>query len=249
MSSQTSTGLTGLPEAVQVSLNEFAESAKKALGPDVVSIVLFGSAAEGRLRATSDVNLMLVLSVFDPVKMDALRESLEQARAVIKLAVMFILKSEMAPASAAFAVKFADIQRRRRVLFGADPFIDLQVSRQASIDRLKQTLFNGVLRLRAAYVYGGSREEQLSYTIADFTGPLRACAASILELEGQPAPHPKEALEKLASMVSFKEGAEVLTHASETRERRFLPRGTAGATLLKLIELAQLMQKRVDTLR
>ena len=40
-----------LPQDVAAILADFVESAKWALGADLVSLVLFGSAAEGRLRA------------------------------------------------------------------------------------------------------------------------------------------------------------------------------------------------------
>ncbi len=45
-------------------LDAVVDAARRAFGDDLRSIVLFGSAAEGRLRATSDVNLMLVLRRF-----------------------------------------------------------------------------------------------------------------------------------------------------------------------------------------
>lgn len=51
--------LNDLPANVQRCLTDFINTAKVACGENLVYIVLFGSAAEGRLRATSNVNLML----------------------------------------------------------------------------------------------------------------------------------------------------------------------------------------------
>ena len=45
-----------LPPQVEQSVNRFVKVARAAFGADLVSIVMYGSAAEGRLRATSDVN-------------------------------------------------------------------------------------------------------------------------------------------------------------------------------------------------
>ena len=42
-----------LPEAVRTALSEFTAAAQQAFADDLLSVVLFGSAAEGRLRATS----------------------------------------------------------------------------------------------------------------------------------------------------------------------------------------------------
>ena len=66
---------SALPQDVSQALDSFVASAKEAFGEDLVSLVLFGSAAEGRMRATSDVNLMIVLARFDPVKADRVRLS------------------------------------------------------------------------------------------------------------------------------------------------------------------------------
>jgi hypothetical protein len=48
--------LANLPPRVQEVLRDFVEAARGAFGPDLRAVVLYGSAAEGRLRATSDVN-------------------------------------------------------------------------------------------------------------------------------------------------------------------------------------------------
>src|SRR5262245_36939851 len=107
-----------LPGDVARVLADVVEAAREAFADDLVSVVLYGSAAEGALRPTSDVNLILVLHAFDRVKADRFRGSLQVARAAIQLAPMFLLRDEIDGAACDFAQKFADIQRRRRVLFG-----------------------------------------------------------------------------------------------------------------------------------
>jgi hypothetical protein len=72
---------------------------------------------------------------------------------------MFLLATEVPAAMEAFAAKFADVLRRRRVLFGDDPFAGRTIPRAAEIARLRQVLLNLILRLRAAYVSDGDREE------------------------------------------------------------------------------------------
>jgi predicted nucleotidyltransferase len=180
-----------LPRNVASVLTEFINAAKEAFGSDLRSVVLYGSGAEGKLRPTSDVNLVLVLAAFTQPQADQLREPLRLAQAAINLRTMFLLQSELRPATEAFAVKFADIARRRRVLYGEDPFASVAVSRDDAIFRLKQTLLNLTLRMRGAYVARSLREEQLGAVIADVAGPLRSCASTLLELEGAPASSPK----------------------------------------------------------
>ena len=136
--SSASTG--NLPATVERVLGDFLEAVKASFGQDLRSAVLYGSAAEGRLRATSDVNLVLVLERFEPAAADRLREPLRVAQAAARLSPMFLLASEVQDAAEAFAGKFSDILRRRRVLFGPDPFSSLAIPRAAALVRLRQVL-------------------------------------------------------------------------------------------------------------
>lgn len=60
-------------------LAELVQAASAALGSDLRSALLFGSAAEGRLRANSDVNVLILLKYLDAQRIDALREPLRLA--------------------------------------------------------------------------------------------------------------------------------------------------------------------------
>jgi hypothetical protein len=240
-----------LPANVRRVLTEFVASAREVFGDDLRAAVLYGSAAEGKLRATSDVNLLLVLSRFDRAKADQLREPLRVAHAAIQLTAMFLLEAEVPAAMQAFAVKFADIARRRIILYGTDPFVGVSASRSASIIRLKQTLLNLTLRWREAYVSRSLREEQLMATIADAAGPLRSCAVALLELEGKSAESPREALERVAASLATTSSAEwmdALSSLSQARQEGALPPGASGAVLFRLIELAEAMRARAEAL-
>lgn len=63
----------GLPANVCQVLSSFLASAQRSLADDLLSAVLFGSAAEGALRKSSDVNLILILRRYD----SALTQQLE----------------------------------------------------------------------------------------------------------------------------------------------------------------------------
>jgi predicted nucleotidyltransferase len=241
--------ITTLMPNVDRALTEFVGEARRAFDTDLRAVVLYGSGAEGKLRVTSDVNVLLVLSAFEQNKADQLREPLRLAQAAIRLRTMFLLEPELQPAIAAFAVKFADIIRRRRVLYGDDPFAGLSISRGDAIVRLKQTLLNLTLRLREAYIARSLREEQLVAMIADMAGPLRSCAAALLELEGGLTASPKEALHQVAaSLPDGAKRAEEISRISEARQKQTLAPGVAAPTLFHLIELARLMWTRAAAL-
>jgi predicted nucleotidyltransferase len=233
-----------LPEVVERVLQDFAAATQVAFGPDLIAIVVYGSAAEGRLRPTSDVNAIVVLSGFDPARADRLREPLRTAHAAIGLDAMLLLEGEIPAAVEAFAVKFADIAHRRRLLYGRDPFEGLRPSRAAEIARLEQVLLNLTLRLRERYVMQSLRDEQAARVVADASGPLRACAAALLELRGVPADSPKAALERLAAELPGADFRDVVRQLSAAREQTLAP-GAAAPLLLRMIELTRALRAQL----
>lgn len=238
-----------LPQDVASVLTDVVAAAREAFADDLVSVVLYGSAAEGSLRPTSDVNLIVVLRAFDRARGDRFRGPLQVARAAIQLTVMFLVADEIDGAARAFAQKFADIRRRHRVLHGDDPFSALTIPRPALVARLDQVLLNLTLRLRAFYLERGRFEEQLAGLIAQMSGPIRTCAASLLDLEGRPAPSPKVALERFVESLGAPGWESVLPALSQARETRSLPPGVAGDVVMRLIDLTGRMRERALELR
>lgn len=241
--------LADLPSPVRAALLGFTMAAVEACGRDLASVILFGSAAEGRLRQTSDVNMLVVLKTFQPSRIDGLREAFRMAHAAVKLNVMFLLEEELGDATEAFAVKFSDILHRYRVLWGLDPLQGLEVSREAALARLRQSLLNLVLRMRERYALVSLREEQLTAVIAEMAGPLRGCAATIAQLEGASETRPKEALIALAIRLPGGPWTKALEDMSQAREDRDLPTGRASECFVELMNLAGALRARAQALR
>jgi predicted nucleotidyltransferase len=235
-----------LPDRVRSTLEEFIAATVAASADNLKSAVLFGSAAEGQLRATSDVNLILVFGQVHLDELDRLRPRLSLAHAAIGLEVMFLEESEIDVAAQAFAVKFTDVLARHRVLYGADVFAGLEISREATLVRLRQVLANLILRLRERYALGGMHEERLAMVIADASGPIRACASAILSLEGERLGSPKEALRVLAARLPGEDRSELLAHISAARGEGGLEPAAAVATIAGLLELLGAMYRHVS---
>jgi predicted nucleotidyltransferase len=230
--------LDGLPSNVSSALLTFLAAARDALSGDLVSAVLFGSAAEGRLGPASDVNLLLVLHTFSPAKIVQLRDAFLAAEAAIKLRAMFVLEDELRSAAELFAQKFADILRRHRVVFGQDVLQPLKIPREAEVFRLRQILLNLVVRLRDSCIGRAHRPEQVRFILADVLGPLRAACGTLLELEGAPTTDSNAALAAVAASLNSETSSVaarlVAIHDSTTMD--------TGASELMFQALAFVMQ-------
>jgi predicted nucleotidyltransferase len=223
-----------LPVAVRGVLTEFIDALVTVAGPALESVLLFGSAAEGRLRPTSDLNVLVMAASIDAAQLNALREPLRCGRAAAGLTVMFLEDAEFADACECFAMKFGDIKARHRVLYGRDPFTAFEIPRAAAIRRLQQVLLNLKLRLRERYALDGDQNDRLAASLADITGPVRVSAAALLALrDGQERP-PKTALEEFCSDARW---TSCLAGLSAVHRGEVLPADTARALVGDVLAL------------
>jgi predicted nucleotidyltransferase len=216
--------LEDLPRPAAQVLEELVTALVATAADQLDSVILFGSGAEGRLRATSDLNLLVIAGGLTLEKLDALRQAFLTGRSAAGLTVMFVEKTELPRAMEAFAVKFTDIKARHRVLYGSSPLESVEITREATIRRVRQVLLNLTLRLREQYVIDGEHEERLARIVADVTGPVRACAATLIALKAGRTLAPKAALEELVAGDGWEE---CLAGISTVHRGEHLP---AGAT-------------------
>jgi predicted nucleotidyltransferase len=226
-------------------IKAFVAAARRVFGDDLASITLFGSAAEARLRSTSDINMIVVLTRVELDRLAAIGEAYRLAHAAVRLSVMFIRESEIASTQEAFAVKFADIAARHETIYGRDPFAGLTVSRDALVWRTRQVLINLLLRLRERYALSSAYDDQLGLAAADAVGPLRAAAAALVSLERGETVPPREALQQFA--VAGGQTAALAAIAS-IRETGSVPAVGGAATLEAAITLASLLHERAERL-
>jgi hypothetical protein len=92
------------------------------------------------------------------------------------------------------------------------------------------------------------REEQLERVIADAAPPLRASAASLLQLEGNPAPSPKKALERLVAGLNDPALSEVLAAMTRVRGGERLEPGKAAVIHIELMRLTEKLRERLEHL-
>ncbi|MBL8020914.1 MAG: nucleotidyltransferase domain-containing protein [Leptospirales bacterium] len=236
-----SQNLSDLPPEVQATLADLLPRLLSAL-PGITTIALFGSAAEGRMRRASDVNLIVVADDF--------KQGFEKVHGELSLAhaaqvrIMFVSSRELQGAAELFAVKFQDIKRRHRLLFGTDPFKDLTLKQDAIRFRLRQTLLNLILRQRGLFAMNGNKADRMTRVIAELAGPLRGIAAAFLSLQGKDL-NPREALVAVAA--SMNAGAAV-EQISVAREKLGLDLKTAVHTHTQLVDLCEALLAKVESL-
>ncbi|HRY29990.1 MAG TPA: nucleotidyltransferase domain-containing protein [Elusimicrobiota bacterium] len=130
-----------------------AQELKNIYGDNLVSVVLFGSAATGEhVDKKSDYNVLVLLTRAD---LAALRLFAAPARRWVKDGnplPLFFDERHLRRSLDAFPIEFADIRDGRRVLHGADVFVNIPINEELLRLELENELKGKLLQLKQRYL-------------------------------------------------------------------------------------------------
>lgn len=214
--------LSLIPEQ-RKSFETFIQTLETSLGSHLRSLVLFGSAAENRLRFHSDINMLAILNSLEGANLEPVRSAYPLAKAELRAQLTIVLVTELPLAAQVFPIKYLDIKSRYKILLGEDLILPLAISSENLTQAIKQSLLNLSLRLREKWLAASHKDDLLLRGIAEAAGSLRAVANAILHLRGTSAPTPREALEILLKASGDPEFSSLSGALSAARERQELP--------------------------
>lgn len=139
-----------MPESQnQAKLDQLVDKLRKALGQDLVSVVLYGSAASGDHHAKfSDYNVLCVLRRITPAQLAASETVFRWWREEGNPAPLLLTEQEVRESTDCFAIEFHDIQAHHRILYGADVVSMLEIDNCFYRAQVEHDLRAKLLRLR-----------------------------------------------------------------------------------------------------
>ena len=137
---------------MQQYLDEFVESLKKSLGENLISVVLYGSAAKGEhIPKRSDVNVMVLLKEVSLSCIDSIEASVHRARKKASILPVFWSVKELQDSADVFPIEFQDITENNRVLYGADLLKGIAIDPRNLAHQLEFELRSKLLSLRSEW--------------------------------------------------------------------------------------------------
>jgi hypothetical protein len=183
-------------------LETLAAGLEKALGQDLVSLVLYGSAARGHFSPDrSDVNLLLILRDASPARLRTIGPSVH---AWVKLGhpPPLVFSDEGWRASTdVFPLEIEDMRQAHRVVRGQDPFAGLETSPADLRQELEREALGKLLQLRAEYVASGPHPRALGALLVNSAATFFVLFRAVLRLRGTVPPATREDLVKAAAQV------------------------------------------------
>jgi predicted nucleotidyltransferase len=179
----------GAPAGVVAAIDRLREELAGAAGANLAGLILYGGLARGRYRpGRSDVNLVVLLHDATAASLAPLALPLRAAWRAARVEPMVLTPAEVRRAADVFPTKFLDIKEHHIVLAGSDPFVGLEVAREAVQVRVEQELRNLALRLRRRYLAAAGVPAELRPILLDAARPLALALAALLRLAGLAVP-------------------------------------------------------------
>ena len=134
-------------------LDKFIEEVKKIYGPNLESIVLFGSRASGEdTEKHSDYNLLLVVKDINPRDLKSLnRITRFWIRKGNPIPVIFT-KKRLENSADVFPMEFYDMKDHHKVLYGEDPLRSIVIENKNLRHECESELKGKLLKLQQGYM-------------------------------------------------------------------------------------------------
>jgi predicted nucleotidyltransferase len=188
--------------ARHVTVEQFTEAARTALGERLVSLVLYGSVARGaHVPDRSDVNTLLICDVVDEALFARLEPAVRAWTRAGHPAPLIFTEREWRESADAFPIEYDDIRQHHRVLAGRDPWAGIRVDPQQARRQLEQELKGKLVRLRQAYATFRGDRKRLAQVLVRSGGGFFTMLRAALRLAGKTPSPAADALVRDASAV------------------------------------------------
>ena len=138
---------------MEAQLKEFLDRLHPATGSNLVSVVLYGSAATGEFRAgQSDLNILCLVNHADAKDLESLHGISEWWIKKGNHPPLIFTRDELNRSADVFAIELLDMKASHRILYGPDFLTDLEVPLNLHRLQVERELRTNWLRLRQAII-------------------------------------------------------------------------------------------------
>ncbi|MBC7797428.1 MAG: hypothetical protein H7Z37_11185 [Pyrinomonadaceae bacterium] len=176
----------------QAAFNDFIADLKATHGTNLIAVVLYGSATSSDFTPhKSDYNLLIALDKITPTDLRAAQAPMREWKRLGHPLPVYFTISELRGAADVFPIEFRQMEKSRLVLYGEDPFINLQISDGNLRHQTEYELRSKFLQLRRLYIPASVNVAKLNDLMTDSLSSFAALFRAVLLLHGDEPPKTK----------------------------------------------------------
>lgn len=232
------------PVAAARALTERLEG---ALGDNLLSVLLYGSAARGEYSAErSDVNVLVVLRDASTAALRPAAGSLAEWVRGGETPPLIFSEAEWRRSTDVFAMEIEDMRGGHLVLHGDDPLSEANTTREDLRRELEREMIGTVLHLRAAYAAAAADGKALEALLTGSASHLLTLCRGLIRLGGEEPPADRTDVARRAAALAGVEPDAlewVVAAAAGRRPRALAAHDPLAATYVAAVEK---MARHVD---
>ena len=165
---------------------------KGAFGSDLISIILYGSAAGGNyVPGKSDINFVVVLSEEGIDSIDLALGIVTKWKRRNVAIPLFLTEDFVQTSRDVFPIEYLTIQKNHQMVYGKDIFETLLFDRHFVRLQCEREVKAKLLLLREAFLETGGKAKRLRGLVGESFGAVVALFSGLLYLKGKPVPEQK----------------------------------------------------------
>lgn len=134
-------------------LQQLVDDLRSTHGDNLVSVVLYGSAAAGETAEwRTDYNLLIALNNITPADLRAAQAPTREWQKLGHPLPVYFTAGELNAAADVFPIEFQRMASARKILYGADPFTGLELSNAHLRHQTEYELRSKLIQLRRLYI-------------------------------------------------------------------------------------------------
>lgn len=185
-------------------LKEFVAKLRGAAGDNLLSVVLYGSAADGEVHRHSDFNLLCVLREASLAALTSIAPVTEWWHKEKEPAPLILKREELQSSADVFSIEFTDMKQLYRVLYGEDVLRTLDVPMHLHRFQLEYELREKLFLLRQHLLLAGKNDGRLWEAMLRSLSSFITLFRHVLIEFGHQAPaHSSEVVSELSKQLNF----------------------------------------------
>ncbi len=158
---------------------DFIDDLKQTHSDNLVSVILYGSAAAGDfITRESDYNILIVLEKIAPSDLRNAHACMREWNRLGHPVPVYFTREEIKNAGDVFPIEFHFMEQARKVLFGEDVLADVVISDKYLRHQTEFELRSNLVKLRRRYIHASTNAESLANlmvgSLASFSSAFRA---------------------------------------------------------------------------
>lgn len=170
----------------------FIDDLRVSHGRNLVSVILYGSAAVGDfIPKKSDYNILVALNAIEPKDLRDAHACVREWHKLGHPVPVYFTVSELQNAADVFPIEFHQMTEAHKVLYGTDVLAGLEIHDDFLRHQVEYELRSKVLRLRREYIPASASVDGMKYLMSASLPTIAALFRAVLLLHGIDPPATK----------------------------------------------------------